>query len=150
MANEFYLNGTVGIARATGGILLQIIPLQAISSFSRAVQVRSSRWHAESAHPTGILYRERDGLPSVLEDWRALNAAEYDREGGKPDRIEQRRANPLFRAMAEELRIGVADGIRICRERPGLYYKMLSEGITRIQGSFSWEKAAQEYVRYLG
>ena len=149
MANEFYLNGTVGIARATGGILLQIVPLQAASSFSRSVQIRSGRWHSASAHPTGILYREGDGLPSALEDWGAINAAQYDREGGSPDRLEERRAFPLFRAMAEELRLGITDAMRLYRERPGLYYRMLTGGITRIQGCFSWERAAQEYVRHL-
>ena len=31
MANEFYLNGTLGIGRATGGIIQQIVPLHGVS-----------------------------------------------------------------------------------------------------------------------
>jgi glycogen synthase len=151
MANEFYLNGTVGIGRATGGILQQIVPLRAASSFSRAVRVRAARWHTTSAQPTGILYRERDGLESAVRDWRGINAAAYDKQGGYPDRVEQREHDfALFRSMANELRIGIVDAVRLYQEKPELYYQMLTEGIDYIQRSFSWERAAQEYVRDLG
>ncbi|MEW6440350.1 MAG: glycogen/starch synthase [bacterium] len=147
MANEFYLNGTVGIGRATGGILMQIVPLQAASSYSRAVEVRAARWHCGSAHPTGILYREPDGLPSALGDWRALNADQHGPGGGAPDRLGQRRTLPLFRAMADELRFALMDAALLYRERPHLYYGMLTQGIAHIRQCFSWERAAREYLR---
>lgn len=150
MANEFYLNGTVGIGRATGGILQQIVPLRAASSFSRAVQLRAARWHAASAHPTGILYRERDQIESAVDDWRGINAAKDDENENNSDRVEQRRKYALFQAMADELRLAFIDGVRIYRGQPELYYRMLVEGIAYIQQSFSWERAAQEYVRNLG
>ncbi len=149
MANEFYLNGTVGIGRATGGILQQIVPLRAASSFSRAVQVRADHWHTASAQPTGILYRERDGLESAVHDWRGINAAAYDKQGSHPDRVEQREGEfLLFRTMANELRLSIIDGVRVYQEKPALYYRMLVEGIAYIQRSFSWDRAAQECVRY--
>lgn len=147
MANEFYLNGAAGIGRATGGILLQIVPLRAAASFSRAVESRASRWHAPSAAPTGILYREPDDLPNVLEDWRAIHEDSCgvgQRIGG---RLERRKGLRLFRAMAEELRIAFFDGIRLFAEVPSLYCAMLVEGIQHIRRCLSWERTAREYLR---
>ncbi|MBI5572303.1 MAG: glycogen/starch synthase [Desulfomonile tiedjei] len=149
MANEFYLNGTVGIGRATGGILEQIVPLRAVSSCSRAVQSRARAWHSVSAAPTGLLFREKDGMVSAWSDWSAINRTEYDRSGGFPDRLEARRNYPLFRSMAEELRFSLADGVQLSRNDPDLYFRMLVDGIAHIQRTFSWDRAAAEYLRNL-
>jgi glycosyltransferase involved in cell wall biosynthesis len=148
MANEFYLaGGCVGIGRATGGNLEQIVPLRATSAFSRAVQVRADRCHGLSAHPTGILFRERDGMASACRDWQAINDAQYDKKGGSPSRVGQRRSFAVFREMATELQIAVEDGIRVYRREPELYYRMLAEGVAHIQRTFSWQRAGQEYAR---
>lgn len=151
MANEFYLAGAcVGIARATGGNLEQIVPLRAASAFSLAVRSRADRYHVLSAHPTGILFREKDGLASASSDWRAINEARYDRTGGVPSRVEARRGYQVFQEMANELRIAIEDGIRVYRQDRELYYRMLAEGVLHIQRTFSWERAAQEYARKAG
>jgi glycosyltransferase involved in cell wall biosynthesis len=148
MANEFYLaGGCVGIGRATGGNLEQIVPLRATSAFSRAVQVRADRCHGLSAHPTGILFRERDGIASACRDWQAINDAQYDKKGGSPSRVSQRRSFAVFREMAAELRIAIEDGIRVYRREPELYNRMLAEGVAHIQRTFSWQRAGQEYAR---
>jgi glycosyltransferase involved in cell wall biosynthesis len=148
MANEFYLaGGCVGIGRATGGNLEQIVPLRATAAFSRAVQVRADRYHGLSAHPTGILFREIDGMESAFRDWQAINDAQYDKKGGSPSRVSQRQSFAVFREMAAELRIAVEDGIRVYRREPELYYRMLAEGVAHIQRTFSWQRAGQEYAR---
>jgi hypothetical protein len=49
--------------------------------------------------------------------------------------------------MADELRIAVEDGIRVYRQQPALYYRMLAEGVAHIQRTFSWHRAGQEYAR---
>jgi glycogen synthase len=149
MANEFYLNGSIGIARATGGLVQQIVPLRAAASFSHAVQTRIERYFSTDAHPSGILYRERDGLPSAVNDWRGINAAEYRTGEGRPNRVEQRQNYPLFCAMAEELCLALKDAGRLYDEQPALYYRMLVAGIDHIVNNFSWERAAQSYLRYL-
>ncbi len=149
MANEFYLMGTVGIGRATGGILQQIVPFRAASAFSPAVQIRSDRLYGSSAHPTGILYREPDDIPSAIADWQGINAADYNQLGQKPDRVEQRTSFRIFREMAEELQLAIKDGVRIYQQQPHLYYGMLVEGITYLQNSFSWERTSQTYARYI-
>ena len=67
MANEFYLNGTVAIGRATDGIVQQIVPLRGIASFGKAVEERASRWHSPDTAPTGLLCHEQDGLARICE-----------------------------------------------------------------------------------
>lgn len=150
MANEFYLDGgCVGIGRATGGNLEQIVPLRAAGSCSAAVRVRAARYHALSAPPTGLLFRERDDLPTTGGDWHGINGAGYDKAGGEPSRVTERRRYALYNAMAQELRVAIEDGIRVVTQEPELYYRMLAEGIAHLQRTFSWHRAAQEYVRYL-
>ena len=151
MANEFYLaGGCVGIGRATGGNLEQIVPLRATSACSRAVQIRADRYHGLSAHPTGILFREKDDIASAGRDWRGINDAQYDRTGRSPSRVEQRRRYAVFQEVVRELRIAVEDGIRVYRREPELYYRMLAGGVAHIQRTFSWQRAGQEYARKVG
>jgi glycogen synthase len=147
MANEFYLNGTVGIGRMTGGIIQQIVPLRSVSCFSHAAEMRASRWHSSSAHPTGLLFRERDDPGSSISDWRLINAANYVVGTGSPNRVEDRNQCSLFRSMAEELSISLDDAINLFANDVELYYSMLTEGIGYIQRSFSWRRTAHEYLR---
>ncbi|MCH5377253.1 MAG: glycogen/starch synthase [Planctomycetes bacterium] len=151
MANEFYLaGGCVGIGRATGGNIEQIVPLRATASCSRAVQIRAERYHSLSAHPTGLLFREKDGIISARPDWLGINEARYNRTGGSPSRVEQRGTIAVFREMASELRIAIEDGIRVHQQEPELYYRMLAAGVEHIQRTFSWQRAGQEYARKIG
>jgi len=151
MANEFYLNGTAGIGRATGGLLQQIMPLKSVSSFSKAVQTRTARLGLISSPATGLLYREKDfdenHINSVSEDWQKINDAKYDRMGGENNRVNERSKLFLFREMAKELRLGIVDAISIYKENQDIYYQMLVDGINHINCSFSWNKTAQEYIR---
>jgi len=148
MANEFYLNGTIAIGRSTGGLVQQIVPLRAAAAFSRSVQARAERWHASSALPTGLLFREVDGMLSEASDWSHINAGAYERGSNGLDRVQERSRYPLFRSMAFELKLAIEDGVRITKQ-PGLYYQMLTQGIAHIQQTFSWERAANEYLRHM-
>jgi glycosyltransferase involved in cell wall biosynthesis len=150
MAGELYLaGGCVAIARATGGNVQQVIPLRASAACSRAVEVRADAYHSRSAHPTGLLFRERDDIASAARDWAAINDARYDSKGGTPTRVEARRQYALFEAMVKELRIGIEEGLRLYSEQPDLYFSMVAAGVAHIQRTFSWNRAAQEYLRYL-
>jgi glycosyltransferase involved in cell wall biosynthesis len=153
MANEFYLNGAVGIARATGGLLQQIVPLRSIPSFTASVEQRAGRWHSLLATPTGLLYREPDDFGDAAGDWRAFNAAGYL---WRPDRnrLAERKVYRLFAEMARSLERALADAIEIYSQPAGasgvpLYFEMLVEGIAHIQKNFSWERSAAAYARYL-
>jgi glycogen synthase len=153
MANEFYFSGTVGIGRATGGIIQQIVPLRTTPSFGSQVEHRAARWHNADAPATGFLFREKDGLPSEVDDWRGINAANYERDGGtldNPDfdRVRERTRYPLFQSMAEELKHTLDDASGVAREQPALYYRLLTAGISHIGKEFSWNRAALDYVRH--
>ena len=156
MANEFYLNGTPGIGRATGGIIQQIVPFRAASCFSHAAEIRALRWHASSANPTGLLFRESDDIHSSSFDWEGINRAAYKLGGDLPNRLQERRGiegDPdvpgfeLFRAVSDELYYSLNDAVRLFEQQTNLYYKMLTDGITFIQRTFAWERAAAEYLR---
>ena len=149
MANELYAVGCVGIARATGGNIEQVVPYRDCESFTPAVEARARRFHASSAAPTGILFREEDGIPTARADWDAINAAGYDPAGGAPSRVQERRAYPLFDEMARQLRLAIEDGIRVYRD-PALYYRMLAAGVEHVQATFSWELAGRAYAAKVG
>jgi glycogen synthase len=145
MANEYYLNGTPVIGRATGGIIQQIVPLRTVRVYTPAVEQRADVWFSAGTSPTGLLFREEDGLPTLEEDWRSINAAGYDPVGGIPDRVEERSQYALVQAMAGQLQAALVDGLRV-QQDPALYFKMLADGARFIQSSFSWERSAQEMV----
>lgn len=148
MANEFYLNGTLGIGRATGGIVQQIAPLRAAVSFGDSVKERAARWHAASAAPTGFLYREKDDLPGSADDWMAINAAGYQASGGAIDRVEERSRLPLFQSMSIELQHALEDAARLAKD-PAAYFRLLIAGVNHIRQNFSWDRAAQQYLRHV-
>jgi len=150
-ANEFYLHGTVGIARATGGLIEQIVPLRAAACYSSAVHRRAARWHGFSGPPTGLLYREPDAV-GVASHWHSLNRGDYDASGQTPgkNRVAHRTSNPLFFAMATELRLAIDEGVDLWTRSQGTYFEMLVEGVDYIHRTFSWRRAAQQYVRTCG
>lgn len=148
MANEYYLNGTPVIGRATGGIIQQIVPLRTVKVFTPAVEARAGVWYAAQVTPSGLLFRELDGLPSLEEDWRGVNAAGYDPRGGSPDRVEERSRYALIQAMTGQLQAALEDGLEVYQDRR-LYFGMLADGVRFIQANFSWERSAQELVERL-
>jgi glycogen synthase len=153
MANEFYLNGAVGIGRATGGLLQQIVPLRSVGSFTPSVECRANRWHPASSAATGLLYREPDDLPDLAADWRAFNAAGYLSRPNH-DRVSERRGYRLFAEMAGALECALEDALAVYYRPSGatggqIYFAMLVAGIAHIQRRFSWERTAAEYTRHL-
>ena len=148
MANEFYLNGTVGIGRATGGIVQQIAPLTTTPCHGPHLRRFSDRWHPAGTAPTGLLFRESDSLPTEVEDWRSINAAQYVDADLGCDRVEERSKYPLFQSMAQQLLLALKEGARISQNEPELYYRLLIAGHAHIQRNFSWNRAASDYLRH--
>jgi len=149
MANEFYLNGTVVIGRATGGILQQVIPYRQARSFTDAVRIRADRWFPGDAHPTGLLYREPDDVTRVLEDWQKINASDDVVRKTGVDRLSSRMRTSLFRSMVDQLVQCMSDAADIYQNHPDIYYRMIAEGYLYINNNFTWESAARKYLQYL-
>ncbi len=135
MANEYYFDGVAVVARATGGLLQQVIPLVGCQAYSDAVRKRVP---ATSGHPTGILYREPDNISSDLTGWRLLNDVENN-----PD---QWRSSALCRSMISELALALDDAERVAAI-PSLYADMAVAGALHIQNTFSWQRNKAEYDR---
>jgi glycosyltransferase involved in cell wall biosynthesis len=149
MANEFYLNGTGVIGRATGGILQQVIPYRQVRSFSEAVLVRAKRWFSEDARPTGLLYREPEDATGSLEDWEKINAADNAARKTRLDRLSARMRIPLFRSMVDQLVQCLVDAVDIYQNHPDVYYRMVMEGFYFINTNFTWEKTAKKYLEHI-
>lgn len=149
MANELYMHGCMGIGRATGGLLQQIVPAENLPSFTADAAARAKRWRKPDQEPTGLLFREARDLPTLVDDWDALNEAAYDPAGGRPDRVTERSIYPLFQSMVEQLRQAIQDACRLYTEDNDRYCRMLTAGIRHIQAEFSWEKAAAAYAKVI-
>jgi glycogen synthase len=149
MANEYYLNGTVCIGRATGGILQQIVPYRQARSFTNAVRARSDRWFEPDSPPTGLLFRERDSYTSRVDDWQAINDADKPLDSDNSDRLTRRLGLPLFEAMVSELTGCLQDAAELYSNKPDLYYPLIVDGFDHIRKNFSWEKTARAYLNHL-
>jgi glycogen synthase len=149
MANEFYLNGAVGIGRATGGILQQIIPLRSAGAYSEAVKKRTGNIYPPGTSPTGILFREKDDIQSTVPDLKLIAQADYQINGTGKDRIQHRSTLRLFTEISRELTISILDGVGIYQSDQSLYYRLLVNGINYLQNTFSWQRTAQTYLRYI-
>jgi glycosyltransferase involved in cell wall biosynthesis len=148
MANEFYLNGTPGIGRATGGIIQQIVPWRKAKAFTPSVEKQVRNWYSSQQPPSGVLFREPEDLPTEVADWREINEASYNATGGYPDRLVERSRLPLVKKMADQLGMALKDGVSIYQDPP-VYASMLAQGVRQIQANFSWVKAAEKYWRLI-
>ena len=135
MANEYYLDGVPVVARATGGITQQVIPLRSASCYSTAVQQRTT-----NGKPTGILFREPDALGIDPKPWRLLNNAHSDYEAWH--------SSALHDSMVKELTLALRDAEQVI-STPHLYADMTIAGVMHIEANFSWHKNKEAYKRQL-
>lgn len=136
MANEFMTSGTPCVARATGGLLEQVVPYRAAAAFSSAVAHRSDRWHSTCADPTGILFREPDATNGAAE-WRTLSSMPFGSSH-----------HSMRESMVDELRLAIEDAVRLFQDEPRRYARMISAGVEHVERAFSWRNAAAELWRH--
>ncbi|MFU8772907.1 MAG: hypothetical protein ACNA8H_10875 [Anaerolineales bacterium] len=116
---------------------------------SEAVRTRTEKYYPPGTHPTGILFRERDNIPSLIPDLKVIASSEYKINKPEQDRITSRSTLRLFTEISRELYIGIKDAVHIYQSDPNQYYQMLIQGIDYLHNTFSWERAAQMYLRYI-
>ncbi|KIX12475.1 glycogen/starch synthase [Dethiosulfatarculus sandiegensis] len=134
MANEFYQNGCVGLARATGGLVDQIL--------DPGFDFRICPWLKPKNsvnHTTGILFREDVSFKGIHGLWGDVFA-----KNGL-DKIQYRRQNPLYANMAGAMEQAFFRAVNLCVKRPLDYYNMLLQGIDYISDNLSWIRAAHGY-----
>ena len=150
MANEIMLNGTCAIARATGGIVQQVVPLPQGVGAEPGVRQRAEVWHAESSRPTGLLYREAEDRESELEDWLAVNRTGYRPGRGSGNRLDERLGHRLCREMANALTRALLEAEKMRLERPRQYAGLIDAGLSHMEENFTWEKASGLYLNAAG
>jgi len=152
-ATEGFMHGTPVVARATGGLLVQVKPVGA------------------DDEATGILYRERgDGADDGLEMWASGGAGakeplcgDYDiqKRGAQAFRddlaacegwrdilaapVDDRIHVPLYRSMVREASMALSRAVSVYADR-AVYGRMVLNGMDSLR-RFSWDAAVEKYRR---
>ena len=144
-ATEAYAVGTPVVARATGGLVQQIVPCPA-KSLTGIVQHISGRYHPASALPTGFLYRERT-LPADTTErgWKKILDCGY---WPRRDRVDERLSIPVFRSMVEQAAAALQDAVACYDTDQTQYAHMISNGFHMLE-HFSWDAAVRQYREVL-
>ena len=143
-ATEAYLAGMPVVARATGGLVQQVIPYPS-AALSRQGRQVAALFHERSAEPTGFLFRE-PAVPDVVHDWQRIVDCAYWQQNPKGDRIEDRRGIPLFDAMVQRAAWALQDAIDLYTQDQTCYGRMIYHG-TKMLDSFRWDQAIEQYRR---
>ena len=146
-ATEGLMHGTPVVARATGGLLVQVKPLGAVNIPRYYKTVFG--WDGSEGSATGILYRERlygdggwddgghhSGNDSLeCEGWKDILNSHV------PDRIRV----PLYRSMVDEALKALTKAAEVFAD-PDAYGRMALNGMDSLR-SFSWDAAVEKYRR---
>jgi glycogen synthase len=143
-ANEAYLAGMPVVARATGGLVQQVVP-GSNAGLSRHGQELVRKFHPKGSPPTGFLFREPP-TPDEVDGWQALVDCAYWEQEPKGDRVEERKAIPLFEAMVQAAASALQAAIDLYTSDQAGYAAMIYAGYKMLD-NFSWERAVGEYVR---
>jgi glycogen synthase len=149
MANEYFLNGVSCIGRATGGIIQQIVPYHDSKTFNKAVASKANRWHKSGSKPSGFLFREDEEISNLIEDWEAINAADYSTNHSKENRLENRKRLPLVRAISTEMNMCIQDAALLYSDHQDMFLEFVINGAIFIDRYLSWDRSAQIYLENL-
>lgn len=141
-ATEGYTMGTPIVARATGGLIQQVVPYPS-TCCTPVVQTLAGKFHGDTALPTGFLFREPDLSSKVVESgWKSILACKYWPDG---NRLEERKGIPLFESMVESASQALRDAIAVYSKDPLQYGQMMSAGFAMLD-HFSWDTAVEKYA----
>lgn len=140
-ATEGYAVGTPVVARATGGLVQQVVPFPS-ASLSDSVRRLTHAFHTDHDPPTGFLFRERRLSPVKMKDgWRKILDCAYWPDG---DRLQERLRIPLFDAMVTAASQAFRDAIEVFTHDQASYADMINAGFRMLE-HFSWDIAVREY-----
>lgn len=142
-ANEGYANGVPVIARATGGLIQQVCPVNAME-LPPGVAAVVKRYHGDAAKPTGFLYREHPSTETE-ENWKYLLSTKFEER--RPIQEPVNKLNPVFWSMVDELALVLGKAAAYYKNKDG-YCRLIVNGIS-LFNEFTWEKSARQYVEKL-
>jgi len=140
-ATEGYAVGTPVVARATGGLVQQVVPYPSVA-LNAAVRSLSDQFHRESDAPTGFLFRESGlAVKETAQGWSAILDCAYWPEG---DRLTERLGIPLFQSMVQATEGALTNAIELYQTDQAGYAQMIYHGFHMLD-RFSWDQAVREY-----
>lgn len=140
-ATEGYAVGTPVLARATGGLIQQVIPYPN-PALPLELQEMKGRYQQEADEPTGFLFHESGLGPEETEQgWREILECAYWPDG---DRLQERMPIPLFRSMVQAAEGALSRAIELYNDDQLGYAKMIYQGFHMLD-RFSWDQAVREY-----
>jgi hypothetical protein len=122
----------------------QVVP-GSNAGLSRHGQELVRKFHPRDSAPTGFLFRE-PSTPNEVDGWQALVDCAYWEQEPKGDRVEERKAIPLFEAMVQAAASALQAAIDLYTSDQAGYAAMIHAGYNMLD-NFSWERAVREYVR---
>lgn len=144
-ANEGYAGGTPVIARATGGLIQQVCPIN-FQDLPETTKRYVEQYHKGSlSNPTGFLYREHPNTETA-ENWNYLMSTNYTARRTIQEPVDWR--NPVFWSMVVELEKVLEQSSDYYKSNKEGYCKMIRNGIELFK-TFSWEKSAEKYMKEL-
>ena len=142
-ANEAYLAGMSVVARATGGLVQQVVPYSqaGLSPYGRRLV---ASFHDEGAPPTGFLFRE-PSLPDEIDGWRRIVDCAYWEQVPRGDRIADDREDiPLFDGMVQSAAEALQAAINLYTSDQAAYARLVYNGF-RMLAHFAWDRAIEGY-----
>ncbi len=144
-ATEGFANGVPVIARATGGLIQQVRPVNA-ARLPNNVLARLKHYHGSKLNkPTGFLYREHLSTETA-DNWRYLLGTDF--KARRPIHEPVNKLNPVFWSMVMELGDVLAEALHYYIDNKAGYCEMIRNGIELFK-EFTWETAAEKYLRVL-
>ncbi len=144
-ATEGFANGVPVIARATGGLIQQVRPVNA-ARLPNNVLARLKHYHGSKLKkPTGFLYREHPSTETA-DNWRYLLGTDF--KARRPIQEPVNKLNPVFWSMVVELTAVLGEALRYYKEDKAGYCQLILNGI-KLFKEFSWETSAEKYLHVL-
>ena len=130
-ATEGFIHGTPVLARATGGLWVQVNPCIEIP----VPTIYNKILKTDDQKPTGILFREKFADSSAAKNWRLI----LESDPRKRMRI------PLYSAMVDAALESLKQAIKIYSDKTQ-YAHLITNGLEMVK-TFSWETAVIKYKK---
>ena len=150
-ANEAYLAGMPVVARATGGLVQQVVPHKSclkdeflLSPYGRRL---IQRYQKNNEASTGILFREQVSFAEEVEGWRKVVDCGYWEQNPKGDRVADRKELILFKDMVRSAENAFELAIKLYHTQPQ-YAEMIYNGWMMLE-NFGWDRAIAGYQNNL-
>jgi len=143
-ANEGYASGTPIIARATGGLIQQVCPLN-YDTLPEKIKKYVKWYHPLIKNATGFLYRE-DANTETADNWKYLFSTDFSKKRSIQEPVDWR--NPLFWSMVTELETTIEKAVTLYTNDKESYYQLILNGFNLFK-QFNWEKSAEKYKNHL-